>query len=82
MHTIQLRNVPDRVYEELVTSARTNHRSLANEALSLLESALVPHEYPRSPDLFREILAVREDIAKQHGTASCSVELIREDRDA
>ena len=38
--TLTLRNVPDDLYERLKRSAETRGRSLSNEALACLESAL------------------------------------------
>jgi len=79
MHALQIRNFPDELYEKLKKQAKSHHRSLAGEALSVLEQHLLGSPLSRDA-LFNEIAGVREEIAQQYGTADSSVSLIREDR--
>ena len=45
MPALQVREMPDELYVRLKESAKRNHRSLAQESVSILESALMPkHE--------------------------------------
>jgi hypothetical protein len=46
MATLLLRNLPDDLYQRLKQRALQNHRSLASEALALLENALAPQNHP------------------------------------
>lgn len=42
MPALQVREMPDDLYERLKFSAKVNHRSLAQETISMLESCLNP----------------------------------------
>jgi antitoxin FitA len=42
--TITLKNIPDEIYARLKNLAATHRRSLNSEAISCLESVLVPHQ--------------------------------------
>jgi len=42
--TITLKNIPDEIYTRLKDLAATHRRSLNSEAISCLESVLVPHQ--------------------------------------
>lgn len=80
MHTIQIRNVPDEVYQKLSEAAKSSHRSLAGHVLHMLETAVDTSALPSAEALFRDIVMVREDVAKRYGSGPSSVENIREDR--
>ena len=80
MHTIQVRNVPDEVYERLSQAAKSSHRSMAAHVLHLLETAVDTSALPSAEALFHDIVVVREDVAKRYGSGPSSVESIREDR--
>lgn len=82
MRTIQIRDVPDNVYEQLASSAKKNHRSVRGEILHMLESAYAGYPTATAEDLYRQISAVREEISQKYGVAPSSVSLIREDRDS
>lgn len=79
MHAIQMRSVSNEVYQRLKERARRNHRSIAGEALSILEKNLLAAEYGQE-DIYERIGMVREQIALRYGTGRSSVEDIREDR--
>lgn len=81
MHALQVRNVPDKVYERLRDASKVHHRSISGEVLHLLEAALGDYKVAGQGDLLSEITSVREDIARRYGVAPSSVDLIREDRD-
>lgn len=51
--TLTLKNIPDEVYERLKASAVTHRRSLNNEAIVCLESALIPGRVTVSERLAR-----------------------------
>ena len=51
--TLTLKNIPDEVYERLKASAATHRRSLNNEAIVCLESALIPGRVTVSERLAR-----------------------------
>ena len=40
MHTLQIRNIPDELYNKLVASSEESRRSLTQEAIVLLEKAV------------------------------------------
>lgn len=40
MVTVTVKNIPDQVYERIKTQAKTNHRSINGEILSILEQAI------------------------------------------
>ena len=44
MPALQVREMPDELYVRLKESAKRNHRSLAQESVSILESALMPKQ--------------------------------------
>ncbi|MHB8779107.1 MAG: FitA-like ribbon-helix-helix domain-containing protein [Anaerolineales bacterium] len=40
MVTITIKNIPEEIYERIKTQAKTNHRSINGEILSILEQAI------------------------------------------
>lgn len=40
MVTVTVKNIPEQVYERIKTQAKTNHRSINGEILSILEQAI------------------------------------------
>jgi plasmid stability protein len=81
MHVLQVRNVPDMIYERLKNASKVHHRSISGEVIHLLEVALGGNGVAGHTDLLGEISSVREDIAQRYGVAPSSANLIREDRD-
>lgn len=61
--TLTLKNIPDEVYERLRESAAMNKRSLNNEAIVCLESALMPGQLPPAERLER-IRGLRASLPK------------------
>lgn len=78
MHALQIRNVPDELYLKLKESSNHNHRSIAGEALSILETCL--NIQAGHKNVFEQIDSVREEILQTYGTSESSINLIREDR--
>ena len=61
MPTITLKNIPDRLYEQLKVLAKIRHRSLNKEIISCLENSLKnselhPEEIRMRAKIFRESL--------------------------
>ena len=83
MPSIQIRNVKNEIYKQLKTSAELHHRSITNEALSILENALEAEAYshPHFKTPFDEVDFMVKEMGAKYGTAPSSVSLIREDRD-
>jgi len=80
MASLQIRDMPQDVYEALANRAARERRSLAQQAI--VELAQVP-ELTRREHKLRVVEEIRERIAK-YGTRSYTldpVEAIREDRD-
>ncbi len=78
MKTLQVRNLPDELYEALVEAAKQEHRSLAQQTIALLERAL--NLYPSNRER-RKLVVAR---LKKRGTdlkiPIDPVTLVREDR--
>jgi plasmid stability protein len=47
MPTLIIRDVPEKVYQRIKDSAKEHRRSLAKEALVMLEARLDPYDVPR-----------------------------------
>jgi plasmid stability protein len=78
MHALQIRNVPAELYNKLKQSSKQSHRSIAGEALSILEAGI--NSQVNHKDMFEQIDSVREDIRQNYGISESSVKIIREDR--
>lgn len=78
MATLHVRNVPDRLYEELKTRAKTEGRSLSTEVLYILRRAL-RRPYRSQKDLLKSIQR-RKRFNPLKAGAPLSLELLREDR--
>lgn len=79
MAILQIRDLPDDIYEKLKAEAAREHRSLAQQAVAMLERALAPLPSPkaRRQELVKEILA--RDVPVTPGLDP--VKAVREDRD-
>ena len=74
---LQVRELPEHVYAELVDGARRSHRSLAQEAVSVLERGLNTGEPPKNR---RKAMLAR--IAEQPlKVKQAPADLVRKDRD-
>ncbi len=65
MHTIQLRNLPEEIYEGLKASAKASKRSMTQEAINALEIFLknrnsVEEEKERKMNAFEELRQLHE----------------------
>ena len=81
MPILQIRNLSDEVYQKLKKSASLNHRSLAQEAVSMLEFAI---ENKTTEDNKKRRLIVAKKIHKLKKTAVSLEEIsdsLRNDRD-
>ena len=78
MHVIQIRNVPDDLFNKLKKVSKMNHRTLSGETLAILEKNL--SENNSHDSLFTQISSVREDIRNIYGTSESSLKTIHEDR--
>ena len=72
---LSITNVPDEIVERLLERAKRNHRSLQDELMSILDSALEP-SIVTVEDLHREVTSMGLT-SKSESTA-----MLREDRDA
>ncbi len=80
MPSLQIRNLPDDVYQALTYRAKRAHRSLAQQALFELRKAMHSDRSRRREQILEEI---RSSIGA-HGTQSTAFppeDLIREDRE-
>ena len=78
MATLHVRNVPDRLYEQLKSRAQAERRSLSTEVVMILERALKrPHHSQRE---LLQALQRRQRFSPAKAGASSSLELLREDR--
>ncbi|MFH1760004.1 MAG: Arc family DNA-binding protein, partial [bacterium] len=72
MPTIQIKNVPPKIYNKLKSTAKNNHRSISGEVLQILEELLIKNQNNYS-DLFDEIETTKDKIESQFGISSSSV---------
>lgn len=81
MPSLQIRDLPEEIYLKLVESAKRNRRSLAQEALELLDRSLRNQEDDRARRraLIEEIR--RNPITFKKKPKKSVVEMIREDRE-
>jgi len=80
MPLLQVRDIPEELYDELTRVAKQDNRSIAQETIVLLKSALKLNNTRTQHRLgvFREIQALNID---SDDTFPDPAELIREDRD-
>lgn len=80
MPSLQVRDLPEHIYQKLLSDAKSQHRSLAQQAVSSLSKGLETSENPkdRRKKLMSQIRSRRPEI----DTAKLEnpVDLIREDR--
>ena len=80
MPTLQIRDLPQDVYDRLLQSAEANRRSLTQEAIVLLEKAVENEE--RKAKKLNALKTMRELSPHFKGiTVDDVVSMIREDRD-
>ena len=80
MATLHVRNIPDKLYEELKTRAKAEGRSLSMEVLYILKRAL-RRSYRSQKDLLKTIQRRRQRFNPAEASAPASLELLREDRE-
>ncbi|MFZ1787344.1 MAG: Arc family DNA-binding protein [Saprospiraceae bacterium] len=84
MPTLQIRDLPQDIYDKLVESAELNRRSLTQEAITILEQKLNEQSEIEAYNLRkRQILAERKEISQYLTGFSTEdiVNMVREDRD-
>lgn len=81
MPSLQVRELPEALYFKLSQAAERDHRSLAQEAVYILEKGLEIEKAPklRRTELFGEIKAYRSVVDVDGLEAP--VDMMREDRD-
>ena len=81
MPSLQVRDVPETLFIKLKQAAERDHRSLAQEAVFMLEKGLEIEQKPkqRRRDLLQQISAFQTGI--DAGKLASPVDLIREYRD-
>ncbi len=80
MSSLQVRDLPDNIYQLLQKKAQSEHRSLAQEAVVVLAKGLstsISHK-DRRKALLQEIVSCHE--TEEFAIKQDPVELIREDR--
>jgi len=80
MALLQVRNFPDDIYEELTLHAKIEHRSIAQQTVVMLRSALGEQENPKRKrqELLQRLLEEESVISGEYPSPA---DLIREDRD-
>ena len=81
MTSLQVRELPDRIYLKLQEEARKEHRSLAQQAIAALAKGLDMEINPkkRREDLLKKLS--KEPIITNKSSLPDPVQLIREDRE-
>ena len=81
MTSLQVRDLPDRIYLKLQEEARKEHRSLAQQAIAALAKGLDMEINPkkRREDLLKKLS--KEPIITNNFSLPDPVQLIREDRE-
>ena len=74
--SLSIKNVPDKIAEQLRKRAAKNRRSLQGELMSIIESAVADNETMTPSELLREIRLLGLS------TPSESSDMVRDDRDA
>ncbi|MCP4298714.1 MAG: hypothetical protein GY786_24280 [Proteobacteria bacterium] len=81
MKSLQVRDVPDHIYQKLLNESKKEHRSLAQQTIASLakglDTVLSPKE--KRKELLRSIKQAKPD--QDSNTFTDPVDLIREDRD-
>lgn len=81
MPSLQIRDLPEEIYLKLVESAKRNRRSLAQEALELLDRSLRNQEDDRARRRAMLEEHLRNPIVFSKKPRKSVVEMIREDRE-
>ena len=81
MPSLQVRELPQQIYHKLVTRAKKEHRSLAQQAIVTLAKGLDIEEKPkkRRANLVQRIL--QNPLVSDSSKLADPVELIRKDRE-
>ena len=81
MSTLYVENVPEELYEALRNRAKASRRSIAQEAIALLEQNLPSAaELARRRQFFKKALGTQARKAASSGPFASTEEMVREDR--
>lgn len=80
MPTVQIRNLPEKIYHLLKARAKNDRRSIQQEAAWMLETMLLLRPKMRQPD-WSGVDEIRERMTRAYGTLADSTLLIRQMRD-
>lgn len=73
---LSIKNVPDKIAEQLKKRAANNHRSLQGELMSIIEAVVAKNKTMTPLEILREIRSL------ELSTPAESREMVRDDRDA
>lgn len=79
MPSLQIRDLPEELYQRVVAAANAEHRSLAQQAVVELQRALGASHPERRAAVIARLRSSERRLATTAGTPE---ELVREDRDA
>ncbi|MCZ2101496.1 MAG: hypothetical protein LC107_08175 [Chitinophagales bacterium] len=82
MPILQIRNLPQKLYDELKASADKSRRSLTQEAIVLLEKGLQLSSINTTSDKNQLLKRLLEDVNKPSFCSEDATEWIRNDRDS
>ncbi len=81
MASLQVRDLPDQIYEKLKKEAANKHRSLAQQAIITLAKGLDTPNNPKEKRILLLDLISRDKLSKEKYKLSDPVKLIRADRE-
>lgn len=83
MPTLQIRNLPQKLYDDLKKSAKDSRRSLTQEAIALLEKAMTESDVKINKDRRSKLLSEIDKNRKlSKAEADLAIQWVREDRDS
>lgn len=85
MPILHVRNVPQRLYDDIKLRAKLEHRSLSAEVIELLERGLkAPKREFSMEEWLENARRFRQELVEKYGITegASSADLIREDRDS
>lgn len=83
MPTLQIRNIPQKLYDDLEQSAKDSRRSLTQEAIVLLEKALADFDFKEAKKRRKEVVKqISRNRRLSEEEANLAIRWIREDRES
>jgi len=81
MHTLQIRNIPEELFEKIKKSAEKSRRSLTQQAIVLLDQALsTEFDEEKSPGRIGIVDEISRNRKLTKEEANLAIQWIREDR--